>query len=148
MQSSSALIILELCAMWSTRSLLAQNSKIMELSGCGRQWHRLRQHHQGILGVDSNPLPPPNRALEWDPGNHCLFCIWNITRYLLLLLLIKMYVVYILVCNMMLQIYMTPLSGNSVFPAQGSLHPFSEFFFTMSLYQMERKRKDLDLQIF
>jgi len=49
---------------------------------------------------------------------------------------------------MMLQIYLTLVFGNLAFPVQKGLHPSSEFFLTVSLYQMEREtNKDLDLQM-
>lgn len=79
--------------------------------------------------------------IEWDPRNQFLFCLWNITRHLLLLLLIKMYVVYVLVCNVMLQIYVTLLSGNLEFLVQRTTSFLRIFLYYLSISDGKRKKQ-------
>lgn len=143
--------------MRSNRSSLSQNSWIIQLSGWGKQRHsQSQQHHQDISAVDSNTLPPFSRVIEWDlkiktptpiewdPGKHFILCLSIMTRHSLLLLLIKIRVLYVLVCNMMLHKYVTLLSGN--LPPSKRTPTFPRTCLTIFLYQIERERsKDLNL---
>lgn len=109
MQSSQALIILGLCPTRSNRTLLPGNLKIsgfLEILNNTTLWRQAlaqvkpaASQHWDVLAVDSNALPPSHKAIqwdietntptEWDPENHFLFCLWNMSSQYSLLLLFK-----------------------------------------------------------
>lgn len=89
------------------------------------------------VGLDHR-INTPN-PIEWNPRNSILFCMWNVTRYLLLQL-IQMHMIYVLVCNLMSQIHMTLLFGNFTFP-----YPIFPQNFALVSLLMRWKEKDVKI---
>lgn len=115
----------------------------IQLSG-GRHWLWIQMFSHPPKKLDIKI----NAPTEWDPENHFLFCLWNMSRNFLLLLFKNMWNTFWSVTWSCKYTWDLLLSRELAFPVQRRLHPSSEFFLTISPCQVEWERnKDLHHQI-